>query len=301
MSLLSMAPLAGEVEFRLAAEQSASAYAAMLVIRRFEEKLGQLVAMGLIESTAQLTTYRECIPVAVAMALQDGEAFVASTSPYGALLALDAEPAELCASVLRGVPALSGSKRPELHLALDATSALRIAAGIAEHGTPVFAWVDLCAKPAPELSTEWERVVRNGLPVVLVATVPADASGKEPDAAGLAPFPIADGAAPVEAVNAVDFSRTFAACARAIGRARRGEGASLVLARTMAYQGHAAAARGSGAKAQVREDIDPIARARACLIEERITTEAALKALEKDVRDRVSGAISTAKDVARAV
>lgn len=299
MSLLPLASLAGDTAPLLAPEQSVSAYASMLLIRRFEEKLGQLVALGLIESTAKLTTCRETIPVAIAMALRPDEAFVTSASPYGALLARGVEPAELCARVLSGASMTQDLKESGVTVAQDALDAVQTAEQLSLRPSLACCWIDYSSVQSAELMTWWEAAVRRRLPVVAVVSTTGTISASAADLGALTTH-LRHPGAHVETVEAVDFGRTHSACWLAMDRVRRGEGPALILARSIAFQGHAAAVRLVRAKAPAREDVDPLARMRASLLEDRMCTEAELKIREKDVRDRISGAVAAAKGEMRA-
>ena len=54
-------------------EQELSAYQDMLLIRRFEEKAGQMYGMGLIGGFCHLYIGQEAVVVGMQMALKDGD------------------------------------------------------------------------------------------------------------------------------------------------------------------------------------------------------------------------------------
>ncbi|ARQ01675.1 pyruvate dehydrogenase (acetyl-transferring) E1 component subunit alpha [Pseudorhodoplanes sinuspersici] len=68
-------------------EQELSAYRDMLLIRRFEEKAGQMYGMGLIGGFCHLYIGQEAVVVGMQMALKDGDQVITGYRDHGHMLA----------------------------------------------------------------------------------------------------------------------------------------------------------------------------------------------------------------------
>src|ERR1700752_758526 len=68
------------------------AYHDMLLIRRFEERAGQLYGMGLIGGFCHLYIGQEAVVVGVQLVLKQGDQVVTSYRDHGHLLATDMDP-----------------------------------------------------------------------------------------------------------------------------------------------------------------------------------------------------------------
>jgi pyruvate dehydrogenase E1 component alpha subunit len=65
----------------------------MLLIRRFEEKAGQLYGMGLIGGFCHLYIGQEAVVVGMQMAMKDGDQVITGYRDHGHMLATGMEPA----------------------------------------------------------------------------------------------------------------------------------------------------------------------------------------------------------------
>jgi pyruvate dehydrogenase E1 component alpha subunit len=101
-------------------------------------------------------------------------------------------------------------------------------------------------------------------------------------------------------VDGIDVRKVRTAARTAIERARRGEGPTILEMLTYRYRGHDVAASANARNAEKRRDeADPVAKARARIAAERVASEAALKAIEKDVREQVNAAATGARSAPR--
>src|SRR5471030_3359621 len=73
-------------------EQELSALRDMLLIRRFEEKAGQLYGMGAIGGFCHLYVGKEAIVVGMQMALKQGDQVITGYRDHGHMLATGMEP-----------------------------------------------------------------------------------------------------------------------------------------------------------------------------------------------------------------
>ena len=73
-------------------DEELAAYRSMLLIRRFEEKAGQLYGMGHIGGFCHLYIGQEAVVVGMQMALKEGDQVVTSYRDHGHMLACGMDP-----------------------------------------------------------------------------------------------------------------------------------------------------------------------------------------------------------------
>src|SRR5271167_1509531 len=76
----------------LSRDELLRAYREMLLIRRFEEKAGQLYGMGLIGGFCHLYIGQEAVVVGVQMAISEGDQVITSYRDHGHMLATGMDP-----------------------------------------------------------------------------------------------------------------------------------------------------------------------------------------------------------------
>src|SRR3984957_2161352 len=76
----------------LTRDQWLAAWRDMLLIRRFEEKAGQLYGMGLVGGFCHLYIGQEAVVVGVQLALSDGDQVITSYRDHGHMLATGMDP-----------------------------------------------------------------------------------------------------------------------------------------------------------------------------------------------------------------
>src|SRR4026207_1955794 len=80
-------------------EQELKAYREMLLIRRFEEKAGQLYGMGLIGGFCHLYIGQEAVVVGMQMAIEEGDQVITTYRDHGHMLACGMDPQGVTAEV----------------------------------------------------------------------------------------------------------------------------------------------------------------------------------------------------------
>src|ERR1700735_409963 len=92
------------------------AYRTMLLIRRFEEKAGQLYGMGLIGGFCHLYIGQEAVVVGVQLALTDGDEVITSYRDHGHMLATGMEPRGVMAELTGRSGGYSHGKGGSMHM-----------------------------------------------------------------------------------------------------------------------------------------------------------------------------------------
>lgn len=280
------APAPGAERDLITAEIAKRAYERMLLLRRFEEKCGQLVALGVVSETAPLATSREAVPVSIALARAPGETFVSATGLYSCLLALGVDAETLFRDLTAGIPSQEArGAEVGLHYCASMADALSTAAVQARQGAAVYCWIDATAECSPVRLPTLSNIPKSELPLVVIANIKSDAAEVVSSAPGLI----------VSHADSVDVGRIKTLCCVAAARARLKGIPTLILVRTAGFQGHAAKRQEPGARQPSRESWDPVAHLRQRLLDEYGMREAELKALEKAVRDRISSAAAASR------
>jgi pyruvate dehydrogenase E1 component alpha subunit len=307
----------GETHFT--PEEELAAYRAMLLIRRFEEKAGQLYALGEIHGLCPLSIGQEASIVGTIMAASPADRVIAGSRCHGQMLALGIAPERIMAELMGRTSGISKGKGGTFHMYArdERFFGGHLAPG---HGVPLGAGLAFASKyrgdgavclcfygedaagkgtivETYKIAADWK------LPIVFIIDNNAGAPGAS-IALGAIPSAVAQAGVPFaihgEQVDGIDVCKVFAAARSAIERARRGEGPTILEMLTYRYRGHDAASTASARSAEKRRDeADPVAKARARIVADRIASESAVKAIEKDVRETVNAAAASARAAPR--
>jgi pyruvate dehydrogenase E1 component alpha subunit len=283
-----------------------AAYRAMLLIRRFEEKAGQLFGMGMIAGFCHLYIGQEAVAVGLRLAARAGDQFISSYRHHGHLLACGADPRAVMAELTGRRGGIAGGKGGSIHMFAPendfygghgiVAAQISIGAGLAfanayrGDGKVCLAFCGDGAADQGQVAESFCMAERWRLPIVFVIenNRPGTIEGRPVLAERGAAFNI-----PGEQVDGMCVAAVREAGARAIERARNGEGPSVLEMRTERYRGHSMA---DPAKYRRKEDRggaqepDPLERLRAKIVEAGLADAAALRALDLRVRDEVMDA-----------
>ncbi|MEM7635050.1 MAG: pyruvate dehydrogenase (acetyl-transferring) E1 component subunit alpha [Pseudomonadota bacterium] len=97
-------------------DQDLDAYENMLLIRRFEEKAGQLYGMGLIGGFCHLYIGQEAVVVGMDMAMVDGDQMITSYRDHGHMLACGMDPKGVMAELTGRQGGYSRGKGGSMHM-----------------------------------------------------------------------------------------------------------------------------------------------------------------------------------------
>lgn len=288
-------------------DQLVAFYRDMLLIRRFEEKAGQLYGMGLIAGFCHLYIGQEAVVVGVQSALDADDQVVTGYRDHGHMLACGMEPRGVMAELTGRSGGYSRGKGGSMHM-FSREKNFFGGHGIVGAQVPIGAGLAFANRyrgsdavcltyfgdgasnqgqvyEAFNMASLWK------LPVVFViennqyamGTSVARASAEtELHKRGLS-FEI-----PGEEVDGMDVIAVRAAAAKAVERARSGVGPTLLEMKTYRYRGHSMS---DPAKYRTREEVtewrehhDPIERLKKTLLDAGHLDEEGFKAIEADVR-----------------
>jgi pyruvate dehydrogenase E1 component alpha subunit len=289
-----------------------ASWRAMLLIRRFEEKAGQMFGMGLIGGFCHLYIGQEAIAVGMRQAARPGDQFIASYRMHGHLLACGADPGAIMAELAGRRDGLSRGKGGSMHMfapELDFFGGHGIVAAQASIGTGLafansyrgdgkvcIAFLGDGAADQGQLAESFAMAERWTLPIIYVIENNRPHSGGDR-------LKLADrGAAfkiPGQQVDGMCLASVREAGAGALEWAREGGGPYILEMRTERYLGHSMAEPGKYRRRDEDEDNaahapDPIARIRAKILEAGLADEAELRGIDADIRSLVAEAAEKA-------
>ncbi|WP_298821920.1 pyruvate dehydrogenase (acetyl-transferring) E1 component subunit alpha [uncultured Roseibium sp.] len=299
-------------------DEELHAYREMLLIRRFEEKAGQLYGMGFIGGFCHLYIGQEAVVVGMQMAKRDGDQMITGYRDHGHMLAMDLDPKGVMAELTGRRGGLSKGKGGSMHMfskekhfygghgIVGAQVSLGTGLGFAnkyrDNGNVAMAFFGDGASNQGQVYESFNMAELWKLPVVYViennkygmGTSVARASAMTDLSQRGASFGI-----PGEQVDGMDVRAVKAASEKALTWCREGKGPFILEMITYRYRGHSmsdpAKYRSKDEVQKMRTEHDPIEQVRARLLENKWASEDDLKGIDKDVRARVAEAAEFAQ------
>jgi pyruvate dehydrogenase E1 component alpha subunit len=297
----------------LAKDEELSAYRMMLLIRRFEEKAGQMYGMGLIGGFCHLYIGQEAVVVGMQMAGKDGDQVITGYRDHGHMLVTGMDPKGVMAELTGRRGGYSKGKGGSMHM-FSREKNFYGGHGIVGAQVPLGSGVAFANRYRGEdrvcLTYFGDGASNQGqvyesfnmaelwkLPVVYViennryamGTSVARSSAQTDFSKRGVSFNI-----PGEQVDGMDVRAVKAAGERAIAFARSGKGPYILEMQTYRYRGHSmsdpAKYRTRDEVQRMREEHDPIEQVRRRLLEEHKLSEDELKAVDAKVRTVVNEA-----------
>ena len=295
-----------------------SYYREMLLIRRFEEKAGQLYGMGLIGGFCHLYIGQEAIAVGVQHALKDGDSVITAYRDHGHMLATGMDPRRVMAELTGRVTGYSKGKGGSMHMfARDkhfygghgiVGACVPLGTGIAfahqyrEDGGVCVTYLGDGAVNQGQVYEAFNMAALWKLPVVYVIENNKYGMGTSVERASAGTELYRRGDAygiPGKAIDGMDVLAVREAAAEAVAHARA-KGPTIIEALTYRYRGHSmsdpAKYRSRQEVQEVRTERDPIDRLRKTMLDGGLAEEETFKAIDKEIRAIVNEAASFAQD-----
>jgi pyruvate dehydrogenase E1 component alpha subunit len=293
-------------------EEQLDAYRRMLLIRRFEEKAGQLYGMGHIGGFCHLYIGQEAVVVGMQMALEPGDQVITAYRDHGHTLAVGMDPKSVMAELTGRRHGCSKGKGGSMHMFSPERgyygghgivgACVPLGAGLAfadqyrGNGRVCLTYFGDGAANQGQVYEAFNMAELWKLPVVFIIENNKYAMGTSIERSSSTTNLSQRGlsfAIPGEHVDGMDVEEVRAAGARAIAHARSGKGPIILEMMTYRYRGHSMS---DPAKYRSREEVqrmrdtqDPIEQVRARLLQAGVA-EDELKAIDRKVRDEVSAA-----------
>ena len=291
----------------------------MLLIRRFEEKAGQLYGMGLIGGFCHLYIGQEAVVVGLEAAAEEGDKRITTYRDHGHMLACGMDPRRVMAELTGRADGYSGGKGGSMHM-FSTDKGFYGGHGIVGANVPLgaglafadsylgtdrvtFTYFGDGAADQGQVHETFRMAAEWHLPVIFVIENNRDEDGAAATGSREMPDLHTRGAAfgiPGEAVDGMDVLAVRDAGRKAVKHCRAGKGPYLLEVRTYRYRGHSMS---DPAKYRTREEgqkrraeKDAIEHVRELLLSDGQASEADLKAIDKEVREIVNAAAEFAKD-----
>ncbi len=294
-------------------------YREMLMIRRFEEKAGQLYGMGLIGGFCHLYIGQEAVVVGLEASTKEGDQRVTSYRDHGHMLACGMDPKGVMAELTGREGGYSGGKGGSMHMFSKEKefyggngivgAQVPIGAGLAfankyrGNDNVSFAYFGDGASNQGQVYETFNMAALWDLPVVFVIENNHYAMGTSQERSSSTPAIYTRGEAfgiPGEAVDGMDVLAVKAAGAKAVAHCRAGKGPYILEMNTYRYRGHSmsdpAKYRTRDEVQKVKEERDPIDHIREILVTGGHAGEDDLKAIDKSIKAIVSEAAQFATD-----
>ncbi len=315
---LEVAPAAIEPAAIDAAEALAF-YRDMLLIRRFEEKAGQLYGMGLIGGFCHLYIGQEAVVVGMQASIGEGDAIITSYRDHGHMLASGMNPKGVMAELTGRGDGYSKGKGGSMHMFSRERNffgghgivgaQVPIGTGLA-FGLKYRGGDRVCLCYFGDGSTNQGQVYESfnmaqlwKLPIVYVIENDQYAMGTSVQRASAQPELFRRGesfAIPGYQADGMDALAVKAAGEAAVASARSGDGPVILELKTYRYRGHSmsdpAKYRSKEEVQRVRSERDPIDHLKGRLVAEGHADEAALKQIDREIKAIVTEAAEFAQN-----
>lgn len=292
-------------------------YQDMLLIRRFEERAGQLYGMGLIGGFCHLYIGQEAIAVGMQSISQKGDQIITGYRDHGHMLAAGMDPREVMAELTGRAGGSSKGKGGSMHMfdietgfygghgIVGAQVALGTGLALANHykgnGNVSYAYMGDGAANQGQVYESFNMAQLWKLPVVYVIENNQYAMGTSVERAASETAFHKRGTSfriPGEEVDGMDVVAVREAGARATEHARSGQGPYILEMKTYRYRGHSMS---DPAKYRTKEEVDEVKTTRDPIdhIKERLAkagvTEDDLKGVDAEVKRIVAEAAEFAR------
>ena len=294
-------------------------YRDMLLIRRFEEKAGQLYGMGLIGGFCHLYIGQEAVVVGLEAAARDGDKRITSYRDHGHMLACGMDPNGVMAELTGRSGGYSKGKGGSMHMFSKEKNfygghgivgaQVPLGAGLAfadryrENNCVTFTYFGDGAANQGQVYETFNMAALWKLPVIFVIENNQYAMGTAQDRSTSSPEIYTRGEAfgiKGEAVDGMDVIAVKTAGDKAADYCRAGKGPYILEIKTYRYRGHSMS---DPAKYRTREEVqkmraqrDPIEAVRTLLISEKHATDEEIKTIDKEIKEIINACAEYAKD-----
>jgi len=293
-------------------------YRQMLLIRRFEEKAGQLYGMGLIGGFCHLYIGQEAVVVGMMATASSNDSVITSYRDHGHMLACDMDPKGVMAELTGRRGGYSKGKGGSMHMfsreknffgghgivgaQIPLGTGLAFAHQYKDDGGVCHAYCGDGAINQGQIYESFNMAQLWKLPVIYVIENNRYGMGTAIERASATTELYRRGDSfgiPGAKVDGMDVLAVKAAAEKAANRCRTGKGPFILEMETYRYRGHSmsdpAKYRDKEEVSKVRKESDPIDNLRDKLISSKVADEAALKEIDKDIKAVVTAAAEFAQ------
>jgi len=299
-------------------EQELQAYRDMLLVRRFEEKAGQLYGMGYIGGFCHLYIGQEAVVTGMQMVAKDGDQVITAYRDHGHMLATGMDPKGVMAELTGREAGYSKGKGGSMHMfsvdkqfygghgivgaSVPLGTGLAFANKYRENDNISFTYFGDGAANQGQVYEAFNMAKLWKLPVIYVIENNKYAMGTSVERSHSITDLYRLGSSfgiPGEQVDGMDVRAVHAAGKRAAEHVRAGNGPIILEMITYRYRGHSmsdpAKYRSRDEVQSMRTDHDPIEQVRQRVIDSGQASEDELKAIDKEIRAIVNEAAEFAQ------
>ncbi|MEM8569923.1 MAG: pyruvate dehydrogenase (acetyl-transferring) E1 component subunit alpha [Pseudomonadota bacterium] len=294
-------------------------YREMLLIRRFEEKAGQLYGMGLIGGFCHLYIGQEAVVVGLEATAKPGDQRITTYRDHGHMLACGMDPNGVMAELTGRAGGYSRGKGGSMHMFSKEKdfygghgivgASVPIGAGLAfankyrDNDNVTFNYFGDGAANQGQVYETFNMASLWKLPCIFVIENNQYAMGTSLSRASSTPALYTRGTAfkiPGEAVDGMDVLAVRDAGQKAVRHCRSGKGPYILEMNTYRYRGHSMS---DPAKYRTREEVqrmrderDPIDHVRDLILKANFAAEEELKSIDKELKAIVNAAAKFAQE-----
>ncbi len=294
-------------------------YRDMLLIRRFEEKAGQLYGMGLIGGFCHLYIGQEAVVVGLEAAAKEGDKRITSYRDHGHMLACGMDPNGVMAELTGRSGGYSKGKGGSMHMFSKEKNfygghgivgaQVPLGAGLAfadkymKNESVTFTYFGDGAANQGQVYETFNMAALWKLPVIFVIENNQYAMGTAQERSTSSPEIYTRGDSfgiKGEAVDGMDVVAVRDAGVKAAAHCRAGKGPYILEIKTYRYRGHSMS---DPAKYRTREEVqkmraqrDPIESIRSLLVSEKFSTEEEIKIIDKEIKEIINSCAEYAKE-----
>lgn len=307
------------VKSNYSAKELLKHYEDMLLIRRFEEKAGQLYGMGMIGGFCHLYIGQEAVAVGMQSALKKGDSVITTYRDHGLMITAGSDPKSVLAELMGRKDGCSKGKGGSMHM-FDLENQFYGGHGIVGASVPLGAGIAFAHKYKKKdnicLTYFGDGAANQGqvyetfnmaelwkLPVIFVienneyamgTSVKRSSSMTELYRRGEA-FGIKG-----RQVDGMDVLKVREAALEAVDFVRSGKGPMVLEMKTYRYRGHSmsdpAKYRSKEEVSEMKEKHDPIETLGKLIQKEKFADEAKLKTIDKAIRERINEVVEFCKN-----
>ena len=296
-----------------------SYYREMVLIRRFEERAGQLYGMGLIGGFCHLYIGQEAVAVGVQASVRQGhDKIITGYRDHGHMLAAGMDPKEVMAELTGRSGGSSKGKGGSMHMFDVPTgfygghgivgAQVALGTGLAFAGkyrgddSVAFVYFGDGAANQGQVYESFNMAQLWKLPAIYIIENNQYAMGTSIERSSSTTELYMRGSSfgiPGEQVDGMDVLAVRDAVRRAVERARAGEGPFILEVKTYRYRGHSMS---DPAKYRTKEEVDEVKKTRdpidhvKLLLEQAKATEDEIKAIDNEIKAIVAEAVQFAQE-----
>ena len=293
-------------------------YRQMLLIRRFEEKAGQLYGMGLIGGFCHLYIGEEAVVVGLHATSLEQDTVITTYRDHGHMLACDMDPKGVMAELTGRSGGYSNGKGGSMHMfsreknffgghgivgaSVPLGTGLAFAHKYREDGGICFCYFGDGAANQGQVYESFNMASLWKLPIIYVIENNRYGMGTSVERASATTDLSRRGESfgiPGVQVNGMNVLEVKAAADEVVAHVRGGNGPYVMEMKTYRYRGHSmsdpAKYRTKEEVSAVRKESDPLDNLRAHLIDNKLVDEGALKDIDRDVKAIVNEAAEFAQ------